>query len=281
MTKIYSDKIYLKIFSALGAFAALLAGCEERRPPPLPPAKIAPEAAEAPAPAPPPRSPPSEESYLERIRPPALIDEKEGIALALLVDTSQSMTGEVKDSDGSRKRKIEIAKRAAKRVLGKCREFAEKNPGKSLRIMLYEFSGTSPRLLLDLEPGKADYGKAMEAVEGMTNRPRTPIGEALIAAKRDLDRCGLRKKDIILITDGENTYGPDPGDVAKSIARLTPEGRPGIHFIAFDVEAARFDAVKDAGGSVYQANDAPELDQCLDFLLQEKVLLEKPDPPKR
>jgi hypothetical protein len=51
--------------------------------------------------------------------------------------------------------------------------------------------------------------------------------------------------------------------------------RPAIYFVAFDVEANRFSAVKDAGGLVLSAANARELNDTLDMLLRGKILVEK------
>lgn len=55
----------------------------------------------------------------------------------------------------------------------------------------------------------------------------------------------------------------------------------GLYFIAFDVEASQFRGIRDAGGTVLEASSAPELDQCLDYILEKKILLELPEAPTR
>jgi hypothetical protein len=211
------------------------------------------------------------------VRPPPDRQEADGIAVALLVDTSGSMGRAVRDSDGARRPKLDIAKRAGKRVVEKLRDFTDTHPGRPLKLGLYQFSGSAARRLgpFDL----LDPERAVSDLEKLTLGSGTPIGEAMILGKRDLDRSGLTKKHLILLTDGENTEGRDPASVAAALASLPSEDQAGLYFIAFDVEASRFKAIKDAGGTVLEASSAPELDQCLDYILEKKILLELPDAP--
>ena len=59
------------------------------------------------------------------------------------------------------------------------------------------------------------------------------------------------------------------------IARRPEAERPSIYFVAFDIEASRFSAVRDAGGLVLAAANAKELNDTLDTLLRVKILIEK------
>jgi Mg-chelatase subunit ChlD len=199
--------------------------------------------------------------------------------VALLVDTSGSMTQSVRDFDGARRPKLDIAKRAGKKVIAKLKDFADTHPGRPLKLGLYEFSGSACRRLgpFDL----LDQDRAVKDLEKLTTRSGTPIGEAMIAGKHDLDRSGLTKKHLVLLTDGVNTTSRNPQSVAKAMASLPPEEQAGVYFIAFDVEASRFSGIKEAGGTVLEASSAPELDRCLDYILEQKILLELPEVPAR
>ena len=107
----------------------------------------------------------------------------------------------------------------------------------------------------------------------------TPIGSAMIRAKRDLDATGMSRRHILVITDGENNRGYGPGDVANAISSLPQEEQPAIYFVAFDIGAERFNAVKDAGGLVLAASSGSDLKQTLDFVLTGKILVEQPAAP--
>jgi len=215
---------------------------------------------------------------VELVKPPSDRRESDGIAVALLVDTSGSMAQSVRDFDGVRRPKLDIAKRAGKRVIAKLKEFADSHPGRPLKLGLYQFSGNTARRLGPFDV--LDQDRAVSDLEKLSRGTGTPIGEAMILGKHDLDRSGLTKKHLVLLTDGENTSGRDPTSVAAAMASLPPDEQAGVYFIAFDVEASRFKAIKDAGVTLLEASSAPELDRCLDYIVEKKILLELPDPPK-
>ena len=53
-----------------------------------------------------------------------------------------------------------------------------------------------------------------------------------------------------------------------------------VHFVAFDVAASTFDAVKKQGATVVGAEDEKQLNSQLNYILQEKILLEDEEPKK-
>ena len=104
----------------------------------------------------------------------------------------------------------------------------------------------------------------------------TPIGDAMVAGKRALDATGLSRRHLLVVTDGENTDGPEPDDVAgRHRCAAPPTERPSIYFVAFDIDASRFNGVRDAGGLVLEAANARALNDTLDSLLRGKILIEK------
>ena len=97
----------------------------------------------------------------------------------------------------------------------------------------------------------------------------------MITAKSELDATGLSRRHLLLVSDGENTNGFEPEDVAAAIGRRPEAERPSIYFVAFDIEARRFNRLRDAGGLVLPAANARELNNTLDMLLKGKILIEK------
>ena len=93
----------------------------------------------------------------------------------------------------------------------------------------------------------------------------TPIGNAMITAKGELDATGLARRHLLVVTDGENTDGFEPDRVAAAIGRRPEAERPSI----YDFEA------REAGGLVLAAANARELNDTLDALLRGKILIEK------
>jgi hypothetical protein len=206
---------------------------------------------------------------------PAPVD---GIAAAILVDTSGSMKDPVADAEGTLRPKIEIARRAVLECLRQFQDFARKNPGRKVRVGVFEFSsrdrGAWCRAVVPL--GEPDADAAAEAVAKMRPEGGTPIGDAMVQGKHALDRAGMNRQHLLVVTDGRNNRGYTPGDVAREIALLPEERAAHIHFIAFDVAAQHFQAVQEAGGLVLEASDERNLRQTLDFILTGRILAEEP-----
>ena len=97
----------------------------------------------------------------------------------------------------------------------------------------------------------------------------------MITAKLALDATGLSRRHLLLVTDGENTDGYRPEDVAAAIGKRPDTEKPSIYFVAFDIEARRFNGVRDAGGLVLPAANAKELNETLDTLISGKILVER------
>jgi hypothetical protein len=97
----------------------------------------------------------------------------------------------------------------------------------------------------------------------------------MVTAKLALDATGLSRRHLLVVSDGENTDGFRPEDVAAAIGKRPESEKPSIYFVAFDIEARRFNGVRDAGGLVLSAANAKELNDTLDMLLRGKILLEK------
>jgi hypothetical protein len=203
---------------------------------------------------------------------------KDGIAAAILIDTSGSMREKVKDIDGARQPKIAIAQRAALSFVEQFDKYAREHSDKPILLGIYEFSarGDSSCCRTVVQLGPPDAVAARAAIMKMRANGDTPIGDAMIKAKRDVDGTGLSKRHILVITDGENTRGYSPGDVTRVISSQNETDRASIYFVAFDVEASKFNSVRDSGGLVLPASDEIELKGTLDYLLTGKILAEHP-----
>ena len=187
------------------------------------------------------------------------------------------MKDAVRDDSGRKERKIEIARRAARDLVEQFARYAEEHKDEPVLLGIFEFSERSgeddTRPIIPMGP--PDRGRAEDALARLRADGGTPIGNAMIAAKRELDRTGLTRRHLLLVTDGENTDGFDPSKVAVAITRRPEAERPSIYFVAFDIEASRFEGVRKAGGLVLAAANARELNDTLDSLLRGKILIEK------
>jgi Mg-chelatase subunit ChlD len=202
---------------------------------------------------------------------------REGLAAAIVIDVSGSMRETVRGESGEKERKIEIARRAARDLVEQFARYADEHKDEPVLLGIYEFSERSGSD--DMRPvvpmGAPDRERADRALASLRPDGGTPIGNAMIAAKAELDRTGVSRRHLLLVTDGENTDGFDPAKVAAAINRRPEAERPSIYFVAFDVEESKFKGVRDAGGLVLAAANARELNDTLDSLLRGKILIEK------
>lgn len=213
------------------------------------------------------------------LRPAAGAQYRDGVAAAILIDTSGSMQQRVQDADGAMQPKISIAQRAALSLVQQFDTYAQAHSDKPIYLGIYEFSdrGTSSNCRTVVKLGPPDAVAARSSIMNMHAGGDTPIGDAMIQAKRDVDGTGLSKRHILVITDGENNRGYSPADVTRVISTQSETDRASIYFVAFDVAASTFNSVRDSGGLVLAASNESALNGTLDYLLTGKILAEQPE----
>jgi hypothetical protein len=202
----------------------------------------------------------------------------EGVAIAIVLDTSGSMKEVVRDSKGGRSPKYEIGNRALKSVVRKIEQFATNAPNRTVQAGLFTFSGDGAREVVKF--GKFDANAMRDWIQKYPGpQSGTPLGRALESASEAVLKSDLPQKHVLVITDGENTVGPDPAQVLPRLIKQAERGGTILftHFIAFDVAANVFAPLKKQGATVVAAADEKQLNQQLDFVLEEKILLEKDD----
>jgi Mg-chelatase subunit ChlD len=143
---------------------------------------------------------------------------------------------------------------------------------------IFEFStlNAGPAARVVIPPGPPDTEAARPRIEAMQARGGTPIGEAMIEGRLALDATGLRRRHLLVVTDGENTAGELPEAVARVMDAQDEAVRAPFYFVAFDVAAGVFERVKQHGGLVLPAKDGAELAKTLDELLSDRILVEAP-----
>ena len=213
----------------------------------------------------------------EELVPASAPAQREGLAAAIVIDVSGSMDDDVRDESGRRQPKIEIARRAAGDLVNQFARYAEDHPEEPVLLGLYEFSERSgePDCRPVIAMARPDRARAEKALRSMRARGGTPIGNAMVTAKRELDATGLSRRHLLVVTDGENTDGFEPEAVAAAINRRPEAERPSLYFVAFDIDARRFEQVRQAGTLVLGAADAKDLNATLDSLLRGQILIEK------
>jgi Mg-chelatase subunit ChlD len=203
------------------------------------------------------------------------VEEGLGAAVAILVDTSGSMA---KEAPGDTRPKFAVAQEALETMLDETDAFTAKRPDFPIKVGIYSFSSHARTLL----PIQRYDRRAIRDALARLPRPGggTAIGEAMRTARPDLYRAGMLRKYLLVVTDGENTSGRSPDEVARDIFRRS-DGAVQMYFVAFDTSPRAFAFLKDVGGDVFGAGSAPELRKALDEVYQGKILAEAPGGAER
>jgi Mg-chelatase subunit ChlD len=203
------------------------------------------------------------------------VEEGLGVAVAILVDTSGSMRERV---EGDSRPKHVVAREALEAMLDATDAFVAKRPDFPIKIGLYSFSSSARRLLPIQRYDRAVIASALDALP----RPGggTAIGDAMRVARPDLYHAGVFRKYILVVTDGENTTGRSPDDVAREISGKS-DGAVQVYFVAFDTSPDKFAFLKEIGGEVFGAGTGAELRRALDGVYQGKILAEAPAAAER
>jgi uncharacterized protein YegL len=171
-----------------------------------------------------------------------------------------------------------VAHEALQAMLDATDAFVAKRPDFPIKIGIYTFSSNVSRAL-PMQPYDRDIVRA-----ALTRLPGpgggTAIGDAMQDARPDLYRAGVFRKYLLVVTDGENTNGRPPDEIARAIFRKS-EGAVQIYFVAFDTSPDKFAFLKEVGGDVIAAGSGPELRTALDQIYQGRILAEAIDAGER
>ena len=200
----------------------------------------------------------------------AAVEEGVGAAVAILIDTSGSMAD---TAPGDSRPKSVVAREALETMLDATDAFAAKRPDFPIKIGVYSFATHVSRLQPIQPYDRSGLRTALSSIPAPEGD--TAIGDALRAARPDLYRAGVFRKYLLVLTDGENTSGSRPEDVAREIFRKS-EGAVQIYFVAFDINPQTFSFLREVGGDVIAAASGPELRGALDGIYQGKILAEAP-----
>lgn len=199
----------------------------------------------------------------------------------IVYDTSGSMQQKVRDAHGDMTPKQVIASRTLGNVLER------------LSTLRPEKNGARPNLHAGMVVFDGDH--AVTAVKCARFEPQpfrdwlashrglkrgTPLGDAVRLAGESVLETRQPRKHVLVITDGINTEGPDPKNTLPAIQRKAELKQTNVlfHFIAFDVAAAEFNAMRKLGATVVSASDEKQLNTQLQFILEKKILLEDEEP---
>ena len=210
--------------------------------------------------------------HCDQVKLHATPNRREGTAVYLLMDISGSMDDSVPNAQGTSEKKIVIAKRAATDVCQQIAKYAAEDKSRVIKLGIASFSDTFKEIV---PTDTVDADRAATAIAALHANGSTAIGDAVKKAQEALDATGLKHQHILIMTDGENTTGLKPLDVAFAINALPEDLRPTVYVVAFDVNASVFSSVKDQGWQVFSAKDGKELSQNLDEVVGGKILIEK------
>jgi von Willebrand factor type A domain len=205
----------------------------------------------------------------------------EGVAVAVLYDTSGSMREMVPDQNGKSSPKYVIANRALIAIANQLEAFATNatSPHKvEAGVFIFDHNTATPTV-----PFGSLNAEAIRSWANGYSKPagNTPLGNALNVAGRTVLSSSLPRKHVLIITDGMNNFGPAPSAVLPKLKQAAEKKGTSFsaHFVAFDVAAKVFDPVRNQGATVVAAANEKELDSQIHFILEKKILLEDEEPP--
>ena len=214
-----------------------------------------------------------------------LAAEQDGVALAIVYDTSGSMKDPVQDKAGHSSPKYVIANHALIAITKRIQTFATNNAGAAPRKIeagLFVFNSKSGAREA-VKFGAFDPEAFQRFARNFSNPSgNTPLGNSLNTAGETVLASPLSRKHVLIITDGQNTVGPQPSAIMPKLKQQAEEKHASlaVHFVAFDVDAHLFDPIKKQGATVVSAADETQLNSQLEYILQRKILLEDEEPKK-
>ena len=199
--------------------------------------------------------------------------EGEGVALAIVYDTSGSMKDPVRDANGA-------LTAIANQIQAFTTNSATGTPRK-VEAGLFVFHGDTARQAVKFGPFDAARLKGFARTFSQPSG-NTPLGNSLTLAGQAVLESPLPHKHVLIITDGMNTAGPKPEEVMPALLRKSGEkgATVSVHFVAFDADARIFNPVKKLGATVMSAADEKQLNSQLELIMQRKILLEEEEPRK-
>lgn len=176
-----------------------------------------------------------------------------GTAIAIIIDTSGSMTGQ----------KMDDAKRVYRDIIFP-RLVSAREP---VEYSLISCGGSASVIRANalLESDTPDSVDALRADGG------TPLGEAILAGYQQLSASRRESKYIFIISDGQAT-GATPSDV---ITAFQQQGvNCGIFVIGFQSDSSYYEPISALGGRVMMVENAQGLADTCDLLFKKILKVE-------
>src|SRR5688572_15675206 len=121
----------------------------------------------------------------------------EGVAIAIVLDTSGSMKDPVRDGKNGRSPKYVIGNRALESVVGKIERFATNAPDRAVQAGLFTFSGDGAQEVVKF--GKFDAAAMRNWLKKYPGpQSGTPLGRALETASDAVLNSGMAQKHVLI-----------------------------------------------------------------------------------
>lgn len=193
------------------------------------------------------------------------------IAIQIVFDNSGSMADSIPNSSAS---KFESGKQALIKIADQIDNFINRNPGVEVYVGVLTFgkgrdSDNRSYVVKPLHPyNRKTFDLAVESIPSPGGN--TPLGETIDTAYSRFMNGSDVKRHIFVITDGQQN-----GKIRMEDVIAKNNGYSGIYFVAFDVNAKVFDASKEQGAFITQADDTAQLFTQVFEIFNSKILLEK------
>ena len=210
--------------------------------------------------------------------------DNEGISIVIVVDVSGSMAD--KSSDSATPKAVQAVV-ALKSVVDFIDDIHKKQPDLLMNVAVLKFSNGvdtvfSFNKINDTSIGKLKY---LCQIDNFMPDSGTAIGRALINGSEILAQSGTIINSLIVISDGENTNGPDPAEVLTGIYsnnnnKCTSDmeiytNNQLVSIIGFDTDSSVFSSFSNFGARVISAKNSSELEKSLkDILVADITKLE-------
>jgi hypothetical protein len=201
-----------------------------------------------------------------------------GVSIVIALDCSGSMADKLAASSESTP-KYKIAAESLSEVVAFLENFYKtkiRGQGIALKLGLLRFN-SEVKVLYKLSEMDDKHFSEIKAItaqpELFSPDGKTAIGETLKVGTEMLAQSGTIFKSLIIITDGENTYGEQPDTVLQAIVdsrnNKSTKDFPVftnsilVSFVGFDVESDTFSNLKGIGSRVMSAANKTALDDSL------------------
>lgn len=187
------------------------------------------------------------------------MQDAEGIAVAMIFDTSGSMENN---------NRISSIKQAWKQVLAP-KMATYQNLNKNLDATLIKCGGEAS-ILLPMMPFSLDINAK---IDNLSAQGSTPLGESLLLAYQEISKSTKNRKHIFILTDGEAT-GCDPKIILSEMANRGGKN-VGLHLVGFNSQRSYYAAFEEYHCQVIMVENLNQLEEVCNSIFEDILKPEK------